>query len=310
LNLPSLERLGRASPDAVHLWKFWRDLQCVPTADVFVEPEIIVDEGEMPANTGFSDAELDLEIRPSCTELRRAWDSAPARRVSVHCTVRSGERTNVLSVIDPVIYRNGDTVRIGPLTFRHGLLSRWGVTPRGVPLRPVERLRAEKGSRKPPPVRDARHLVRTDAPIAKGAEFWAGTVHSTGKSGAPMECFAEREQTRKAEDGQLRRALGSSNSVEWPVETSFTNNARPVTEGQGKPYSDLTFDLRSAPVRTISHMFKASRQILDDAPALASHINRRGTYGLQFVEEQQILTGNGTGQNVLGIVPQATAFAP
>lgn len=105
-------------------------------------------------------------------------------------------------------------------------------------------------------------------------------------------------------------AKTTSNVVEWPVETAYTNNARPVTEGTTKPYSDLTFELHSAPVRTIAHMFKASRQILDDAPALAAYINRRGTYGLQFAEEQQILTGNGTGQNLNGIIPQSTAFSP
>jgi HK97 family phage major capsid protein len=108
----------------------------------------------------------------------------------------------------------------------------------------------------------------------------------------------------------LNVAQTTSNLVEWPAETAFTNNARPVTEGQGKPYSNLTFELRSAPVRTIAHMFKASRQILDDAPALASYINRRGTYGLQYVEDQQILAGSGVGQSLNGIIPQATAFSP
>jgi HK97 family phage major capsid protein len=68
--------------------------------------------------------------------------------------------------------------------------------------------------------------------------------------------------------------------------------------------------MASAPVRTIAHIFKASRQILDDAPGLASYINARGTYGLKFVEETQLLTGNGTGQNLNGILPQATAYAP
>ncbi len=72
LNLPQLERLGRVAPDVVHLWKYWRDLQCAPAADVFVEPEIIVDEGDEPANTGFSTAEQDLEFRPSVDELQRA----------------------------------------------------------------------------------------------------------------------------------------------------------------------------------------------------------------------------------------------
>ncbi|MBN8242937.1 phage major capsid protein [Nitratireductor aquimarinus] len=108
----------------------------------------------------------------------------------------------------------------------------------------------------------------------------------------------------------INQARTTSNSIEWPRETGFTNNAAPVAETTQKPYSDLTFDLQNTPVRTIAHMFKASRQILDDAPALIAYINRRGTYGLQFVEEQQLLNGDGTGQNLNGIIPQAAAFAP
>lgn len=102
----------------------------------------------------------------------------------------------------------------------------------------------------------------------------------------------------------------SQSSVEFVKETGFTNNAAPTAEGAKKPKSDLTFDLETTPVRTIPHIFKASRQILDDAPGLASYINARGTYGLKFVEEGQLLNGDGTGQNLHGIVPQAQAFAP
>jgi len=105
-------------------------------------------------------------------------------------------------------------------------------------------------------------------------------------------------------------AQTTSNSVEWAKETGFTNNARPVTETTTKPQSELTFNLVTAPVRTLAHTFKVSRQMLDDAPALAAYIGSRGTYGLKYVEEQQILTGNGVGQNLNGIVPQATSFVP
>ncbi len=108
----------------------------------------------------------------------------------------------------------------------------------------------------------------------------------------------------------LATGTTASSNVEYVKETGFTNNARPVTEGTTKPKSDLTFNMYSAPVRTIAHIFKASRQILDDAPGLASYINARGTYGLKHVEEQQLLNGNGTGQNLNGILNQATAFAP
>lgn len=100
----------------------------------------------------------------------------------------------------------------------------------------------------------------------------------------------------------------SSNSIEYVRETGFTNNARPVAEGTAKPYSEILFELDNAPVRTIAHLFKASRQILDDSPALSSYVDARGRYGLLIAEELQILLGNGTGANILGIVPQAQTF--
>ncbi|WP_421476724.1 phage major capsid protein [Agrobacterium tumefaciens] len=102
----------------------------------------------------------------------------------------------------------------------------------------------------------------------------------------------------------------SSSSIEYVKETGFTNNAAPVAETTAKPYSDLTFDMTSSPVRVLAHLFKASRQILDDAPALRSYIDGRARYGLRFVEENQLLNGSGTGQNLHGLVPQATAFNP
>lgn len=102
----------------------------------------------------------------------------------------------------------------------------------------------------------------------------------------------------------------TSNSVEWARETGFTNNARPVTETTTKPKSDLEFNLLTSPVRTIAHFFKISTQMLSDVPLMASYIGARGTHGLKLKEEAQLLTGNGTGQNLNGIVPQATAFSP
>ncbi|MGL4712171.1 MAG: phage major capsid protein [Shewanella sp.] len=99
-----------------------------------------------------------------------------------------------------------------------------------------------------------------------------------------------------------------SNSVEYVKETGFTNNAAPVAENTGKPYSEITFGLVQAGVRTIAHLFKASRQILDDAKQLQSFINARAEYGLMIKEELQLLYGNNTGANLHGIIPQASAY--
>jgi HK97 family phage major capsid protein len=98
------------------------------------------------------------------------------------------------------------------------------------------------------------------------------------------------------------------NALEYVKETGFTNNAGMVAEGAKKPESSLKYDLVSTTAKVIAHYVKASRQILDDASQLASIIDGRLRYGLAFKEEQQLLNGDGTGQNLLGIIPQATAY--
>ena len=106
----------------------------------------------------------------------------------------------------------------------------------------------------------------------------------------------------------LMQGRMDGNSLEFVQETGFTNSAAPVAEGALKPHSDIKFDLKSTTAKVIAHYMKASRQILDDASQLQSYIDGRLRYGLAFKEEQQILNGDGTGQNLLGIVPQATAY--
>lgn len=99
-----------------------------------------------------------------------------------------------------------------------------------------------------------------------------------------------------------------SNAIEYTREKLFTNAAATVAELAQKPQSDITFDMTSTTVKTLAHWMYASRQILDDAAQLATYINGRLVYGLKYAEEQQLLLGDGTGQNLLGIIPQATAF--
>jgi HK97 family phage major capsid protein len=101
----------------------------------------------------------------------------------------------------------------------------------------------------------------------------------------------------------------TSNSIEYDAEKVFTNNAAPVAEGDLKPQSELQFEEKTATVRTIAHWMRASVQVLADAPALRSIIDQRLRYGLAYVEEQQLLNGSGAGQNLSGLVTNATAFA-
>lgn len=100
----------------------------------------------------------------------------------------------------------------------------------------------------------------------------------------------------------------TTSSVDYPKMTTRTNNAGPVAESLAKPYSDYVWSNATAPVRTIAHLAKLTRQALDDAPRLIAEVDAEMRYGLGLVEEAQILNGDGTGQNLSGIITQATAY--
>ncbi|SUC02434.1 phage major capsid protein [Proteus penneri] len=102
----------------------------------------------------------------------------------------------------------------------------------------------------------------------------------------------------------------TSPAIFWVQQTGFTNKASVVTENTTKPYSDIEFATKITPVTTIAHMFKASKQILDDFAQLQSLVDAEMRYGLKFVEEQEILFGDGSGAHLHGIIPQASKYKP
>lgn len=101
-----------------------------------------------------------------------------------------------------------------------------------------------------------------------------------------------------------------SNAAEFMRQLAFTNNASPQGAVAGvaggelalKGQSDLAWELVSLPIPTIAHWIPASRQILSDAPMLQSLINVDLTYGLDLESDQQLLLGDGTGQNMTGLM--------
>lgn len=108
----------------------------------------------------------------------------------------------------------------------------------------------------------------------------------------------------------LPQGTTNSNAVEYVRELAFTNDAAETNEGVTKPESDITFELVTTPVKTIAHWLKASKQVLDDAPALQSYIDTRLRYGVEYRIDAQILNGNGTNPNISGLTDSGnyTAF--
>lgn len=154
-------------------------------------------------------------------------------------------------------------------------------------------------------------LVTMNAPLfgkaaVTSAAASAGVLiqpHQAGIVMGPEQPFTVRD---------LFQAVSiSSNAIEWVAEKLFTNNAGPQNgEGTAKPESGLTFEKKTSPVETIAHWIPASRQVLADAPQLQGLIDGRLRYGLKLKEDAALLYGDGTNGNLLGLVPQSTAFSP
>lgn len=97
-------------------------------------------------------------------------------------------------------------------------------------------------------------------------------------------------------------------SIKYTRELSFTNNASPQVEASEKSESTFTFEDVTAEVKTLAHWADITRQAADDNPGLMNYINGRMTYGLKLEEEEQILAGDGTGENLEGLITLATAY--
>lgn len=158
--------------------------------------------------------------------------------------------------------------------------------------------------------------------MKQGFDVFANTI--TGQSGSPADNNDTLTQTQRVPGvipGAFRRlkirdiipqGQTNSNMIEVTRELAFTNAAAETAEGAAKPEATLTFELYNAPVVTIAHWLKVSTQVRDDAPALMSYINTRLRYGVELREEQQLIAGSGSGQNMIGMTvsPNYTAFTP
>jgi HK97 family phage major capsid protein len=148
----------------------------------------------------------------------------------------------------------------------------------------------------------------------------------------PVECFGPMQATTLTEDpasgGKLlvpqylpgiqpvmfKRLVvadlmasgqASSNSIVYMVESTFTNAAAAVAEGAAKPESALVFDQKTDPVSKIAHWLPVTEELLEDVAAIQSYIDARLTLGVQLAEEDQLLNGNGTPPNLMGIMNRA-----
>ena len=166
-----------------------------------------------------------------------------------------------------------------------------------------------------------RNGANMPAPFVTSATLTAGTynvkdVYSALPTGTPGSFGTiQRDpivvppmRTRRVRDLFPVRTTSAA-VIEYFRMTGFANNAAAVADRNNdntnfgvKPQSSFTFIGEQAPVRTIAHWEAAHRNVLADEPQLRSIIDNELMYGLRLQEDAQILSGDGTGENLTGVL--------
>jgi HK97 family phage major capsid protein len=156
---------------------------------------------------------------------------------------------------------------------------------------------------------DLSALERKDIYTAAG-----GTMTRFGFGRVETEPLVQRPYRTDRVRDLFPVAQTSGNLIEYMRVLGYLdgqNNARPVAERETdaddspfglKPHTRLKLQPAQAPIRTIAHYEVAHRNTLDDEPMLRSIIDTELLYGLRLVEDDQVLNGDGNGENLLGIL--------
>ncbi|MHB2211827.1 phage major capsid protein [Methylobacterium sp. CM6257] len=105
-----------------------------------------------------------------------------------------------------------------------------------------------------------------------------------------------------------RNLRTESNQVTLMVQNGRVNAANPAPEGTLKGEGSLEYVEQTFRVITLATWVPVTRQALDDAVGLQALIDSELRYNLAEKEEDQLAYGNGTGDNLKGLMPQATDF--
>jgi HK97 family phage major capsid protein len=95
----------------------------------------------------------------------------------------------------------------------------------------------------------------------------------------------------------------SGNAVSYLVEGAMEGNFTTVAEAGAKPQVHFVNPTQvTDALKKIAGFIKLTDEFLEDAEFLVTEINNRLLYQLGYFEEQQLLNGDGTGTNVLGLL--------
>jgi HK97 family phage major capsid protein len=103
------------------------------------------------------------------------------------------------------------------------------------------------------------------------------------------------------------RGTTAANAIMYARESSYAPMGGAVAEAAPKPAATLTLELATDPVRKVAAWVGVSEEIFDDLPGLQTFIDTRLMSWIDYQLGDQIIVGDGTGANMLGLLPRLNA---
>ena len=100
-----------------------------------------------------------------------------------------------------------------------------------------------------------------------------------------------------------------SNVWEWVEQKNADGGAAMTAEGAAKSQADFDLVLASATVKKVTAYIKVTKEMLDDVALMRSEIDQELTELINLQIDEQLLSGAGSGNNLTGIITNATAWA-
>ena len=154
-----------------------------------------------------------------------------------------------------------------------------------------------------------------------GGEGWMSKLDPLGVNAAITDNSTDlREGPYRGIAPQLKRPLSfldfwpsvtvtEGKSHDYTVESGALTGAAETAEEQLKPELAMQLDDKTVTYQTIAGWVKVARQKLDDSADLGNRIRSRALYSVMLRLETQVIGGNGSGANLLGVLNSGVASA-
>lgn len=156
-----------------------------------------------------------------------------------------------------------------------------------------------------PPTREQRALITGGSDTSAGAFVFNDVQAGYYPQGLQRPLTIRDVITVGSTDSdtvEYVRMTAQTNAAAMVAESTVTSGSGLTAPAQGvKPESDLALAKVTATVKTIAHWLAATKRALSDAGQLRTLIDNFLRYGLEEELEDQIVAGDGSGENFDGI---------